>query len=128
VGLLRWAVVVLSLVQGGFMAVDGTRALVVGSYITPRSGEHAGQLGPWTRLVRAVGIQPESTGMKLIFVVFGLAWLVTGAGVVLQAGWAWPVGIALSLGTLWYLVPGTFVSLVVLVLLLTPPVHRALTG
>jgi len=27
---------------------------VVGSYLTPRSGEHAGQLGPWSRLVLAV--------------------------------------------------------------------------
>jgi hypothetical protein len=30
------------------------------------------------------------------------------------------------LGTLWYVVPGTVISVAVLVLLLTPPVRRAL--
>jgi hypothetical protein len=35
---LRWIAVALSAVQGGYMALDGVRALMVGSYITPRSG------------------------------------------------------------------------------------------
>jgi hypothetical protein len=123
---LRWAVVVLCLVQGGYMAFDGARALAVGSYITPASGEHAGQLGPWARVVSAVGIPPESIGVKVVFVVLGTLWLVTGVGVAVQAGWAWLLGLVLAVGTLWYLVPGTVISLLVLVLLLTPPVRRAL--
>jgi hypothetical protein len=123
---LRWVVVVLCLVLGGYMSFDGVRALAVGGYLTPSSGEHAGQLGPWARLVSAVGIPPESTAMKLIFVVLGVLWLATGIGVAVQASWAWPLGLALAVATLWYLVPGTFVSLLVLFLLLTPPVRRAL--
>lgn len=117
--MLRWVAVVLSVVQGGYMAVDGVRALVVGSYITPGSGWHAGELGPWARLVAAVGIRPESTGMKIAFVVLGGLWLVVAAGLAFDAGWAWGAGIAVAVGTLWYLVPGTVISVVVLVLLLT---------
>ncbi len=114
----RWLTVVLCAVQGGYMAFDGVRALVVGSYVTPGSGEHAGQLGPWARIVGAVGIPPESTGMKAGFVVLGAAWLVAAAGLAVGAGWAGWLGVVLAVGTLWYLVPGTVISVAVLVLLL----------
>ena len=117
--MLRWVAVVLCVVQGGYMALDGARALVVGRYITPGSGSHAGELGPWARLVAAVGIPPESTGMKVAFVVLGVLWLVVAAGLALGAGWAWGAGIAVAVAALWYLVPGTVISVVVLVLLLT---------
>ncbi len=33
------------------MVVDGSRALVKGEYITPKSGSFAGNLGPWAKLV-----------------------------------------------------------------------------
>jgi len=123
---LRWITVVACLVQGGYMAIDGVRALVVGSYITPRSGEHAGQVGPWARLLSAIGIAPEATGTKAAFVVLGVLWLAVAAGVATGESWAWPAGIVLAIGTLWYLVPGTLLSVVVLVLLFSPPVRRAL--
>jgi hypothetical protein len=116
----KWVVVALCVVQGGYMLLDGARALVVGSYITPGSGEHAGELGPWARLVSAVGIAPESLGMKVGFVVLGALWLVLGVGVLTGSPWAWWAGLTLAVGTLWYLVPGTLISLAVLVLLLTP--------
>jgi hypothetical protein len=108
------------------MVFDGARALVVGAYITPGSGEQAGQLGPWARLVSLVGVEPESTGMKLAFVVFGVLWLILGLGVAMEAGWSWSAGLVLALATLWYLVAGTVVSVAVLVLLLTPQMRRAL--
>lgn len=115
---LRWLTVALCLVQGGYMAFDGVRALTVGSYLTPASGEHAGELGPWARIVRAVGIPPESTGMKLAFVGLGTAWLAAAVGLALGAEWARWLGIALAVATLWYLVPGTVISVAVLALLL----------
>ena len=116
--MLRWITVALCVVQGGYMAFDGMRALVVGSYLTPGSGDHAGQLGPWARLVRAVGIAPESTGMKAAFVVLGAAWLIAAAGLALGAQWGRWLGVVLAVGTLWYLVPGTLISVLLLVLLL----------
>src|SRR5215217_6792065 len=106
------------------MFFDGVRALVVGSYLTPRGGDHAGELGPWSRAVAAIGIPPESTGMKAVFVALGLLWLALAAALALGGSWAWPVGIVLAVGTLWYLVPGTVLSVLVLVLLLTPSVRR----
>ncbi len=123
---LKWGVVVLGALQGGYMLLDGARALVVGSYITPGSGEHAGELGPWARLVAAVGIPPESTGMKAAFVVLGLLWLVVTVGIATAAPWSWPAGLILAVATLWYLVPGTLISVAVALLLLTPALRRAL--
>jgi hypothetical protein len=113
--LVMWSAVLLCVVQGGYMLLDGGRALVVGSYLTPSSGEHAGQLGPWARLVALVGIEPESTGMRLVFVVLGVLWLVLAAAV--AVGRARRTGMALAICTLWYLVPGTVISLCVLLLL-----------
>ena len=123
---MRWGAVALCGLQGAYMLLDGARALVAGSYITPASGEHAGELGPWARIVAAVGVPPESTGMKVAFVVLGALWLVLGVG--LAAGWPWALasGLLLAVATLWYLVPGTFISLLVLGLLLTPAMRRAL--
>jgi hypothetical protein len=126
VPVLTWSTVALCLLQGGYMLLDGVRALVLGTYITPSSGEHAGQLGPWARLVSLLGVEPESTAMKLVFVVLGVLWLGLGLAVAIGAEWAWAVGLALAVGTLWYLVPGTVVSVAVLVLLLTPQVRGAL--
>jgi len=123
---LRWTAVVLCAVQGGYMAVDGIRALLTGRYITPGGGDHAGQLGPWSRLVAAIGVPPESTAMKAVFVGLGVLWLVLGAALALPVDWAWPLGLVLAVATLWYLVPGTVISVLVLVLLVTPSVRSAL--
>lgn len=57
----------LALFEAGWMAFDGVRALATGDYVTPSSGPYAGQLGPWSQVVSAVGIPPRSTAMKAIF-------------------------------------------------------------
>jgi len=97
------------------------RAFVVGSYLTPRSGTHAGELGPWARLVRKVGIQPESAAMKTVFVLLGAGYLVAAVAWALGAGWGPSLGVVLAVGTLWYLVPGTVISVLVLLLVLVVP-------
>ncbi len=68
-GWMVWAVAVLAVVVAGWFLFDGLYALITGDYVTPKSGEHAGQLGPWSSVVSAVGITPRSTAMKLIFVI-----------------------------------------------------------
>lgn len=88
------------------MTFDGMHALVVGDYVTPSSGPHAGELGPWSRIVSAIGIPPRSTAMKLIFVVYGSSWL--------SVALAWAVGarrarramLVAAVATLWYLPTG----------------------
>ena len=100
------------------MAFDGGRALVVGDYVTPKSGRYAGQLGPWSKVVRAVGIEPRGTFMKLIFFGYGVLWLAVAAMYLLGASWAWWAALVLAAGALWYLPFGTLLSVVQLVVLI----------
>jgi len=112
---VRIALVALGLIEGAWMTFDGGRALAVGDYVTPSSGAHAGQLGPWNYVVSAVGIPPRLTAMKLIFVVYGLSWLIITFGLALGAGWALPAMLIAPLATLWYLPVGTIFGVVQLV-------------
>jgi hypothetical protein len=117
---IRWIIVALVVLNAGWMAFDGARALVVGDYVTPRSGRHAGQLGPWSKGVEAVGIPPRSTLMKVIFVAYGLIYLAMTAAYLLGSPWARPGMILVAVLGLWYLPFGTLINLIVIVLLLLP--------
>lgn len=112
-----WVIVILVAFTGGWMLIDGSRALIVGDYTTPSSGEYAGQLGPWSNLVKAVGIEPRSTLMKTIFVGYGLAALVVLACFVFGLSWARTALIIISILGLWFLPIGTITNLIALTLL-----------
>jgi hypothetical protein len=99
------------------MLFDGTRALIVGDYVTPKSGEYAGQLGPWSNLVKAIGIEPRSTLMKSIFVVYGLLALTSAACFAIGTPWASTVLLIVCILGLWYLPIGSVANLIALVLL-----------
>lgn len=73
--MVRWLVVALASVEAAYMVFDGVHALTRGDYVTPMTGEYAGQLGPWAGIVTAVGVDPRSVPMKWLFVVYGVAWL-----------------------------------------------------
>lgn len=118
---MHWARVLIllcTLLEAGWMAFDGTRALVVGEFVTPTSGPYAGQLGPWSHLVQRVGLNPRGTPMKVIFAVYGIAWLVVGAGFALGARWSWPAMLVAAVGAVWFLPFGTVLSVVQVALLL----------
>ena len=100
------------------MTFDGTRALIVGDYITPRGGPHVGELGPWHYVVERLGIPPRSTAMKVIFVAFGVSWLVIAAALVLRLPWAPTAALVAAILTLWYLPVGTVSSVIQIALLL----------
>lgn len=117
---LGWVVVALAFFEGGWLAFDGGRALVVGDYVTPKTGRFAGQLGPWSKVVAAVGIEPRSTLMKAIHLVLGLAWLVVIVCFVLRLPWAWGGMLACAVLGLWYLPFGTLLSIVQVILLMLP--------
>ncbi|MEZ6195762.1 MAG: hypothetical protein R3F20_08540 [Planctomycetota bacterium] len=117
---LGWIVVALAVLEGGWMAFDGGRAFVVGDYVTPRSGPYAGQLGPWSKVVAAVGIEPRSTAMKAIHLLVGLAGLVAAAGFVARTAWGWKALLIFAICGLWYLPFGTLLGVVQIVLLLLP--------
>ncbi|KAA3607149.1 MAG: hypothetical protein DWQ01_15720 [Planctomycetota bacterium] len=117
---LAWIVVALAFIEGGWLAFDGGRALIVGDYVTPSSGPFAGQLGPWSKVVSAVGIEPRSTLMKSIHLALGIAWLGAMVCFVLQLPWAWTAMLVCAVLGLWYLPFGTVLSITQIVLLLLP--------
>ena len=117
---LAWVVVVLACIEAGWLAFDGGRALVLGDYVTPGTGPHAGQLGPWAGLASAAGIEPRSTLMKSVHLVLGVAWLAVVVCFALGWRWAWWGMFACAALGLWYLPFGTLLSIVQIILLLLP--------
>ena len=124
---LGWIVVALALLEGGWLAFDGSRALIVGDYVTPSSGSHAGQLGPWSIIVESLGIEPRSTLMKSVHAVLGTVWVAVIICFAFKLPWAWWGMFACAVLGLWYLPFGTFLSIVQIILLLTPAVRHTLS-
>lgn len=119
---LKWLVIAIALFQGGWLVFDGTRALRVGDYVTPASGPHAGQLGPWSRVVSALGFNPRSAFIKWLHVALGLAWLLATVLFVLRLSAGWWMLLGVGIASLWYLPLGTVLSAIVLALLWTPAI------
>jgi hypothetical protein len=106
----KWVLVAAALIQGGWFVFDGTRAFVLGDYVTARTGSRAGQLGPWSRLIARVGLDPRSNFVKGVHVFLGMAWL---AGLILlllrpESG-RWML-LCCAIASLWYLPMGTVLS------------------
>ena len=118
-----WLVVALALVLGAWLAFDGARALIVGDYVTPTTGEHAGQLGLWAQVVASVGIESRSTLMKSIHVGLGITFLVAAIGFLLHRPWARTAMLACAVFGLWYLPFGGLIGLVLILLLTRPTAH-----
>ena len=116
---MRWVVALLLASVGSWMTFDGTRAIIVGDYITPSSGEYAGKLGPWSHILERIGIPARSTVMKAAFIAIGLVHLTAAVLLILDAGWApgWLALVASVIG-LWYLPFGTVADGIALVIVL----------
>ena len=114
----QWTIIVLLCLNAGWMTFDGARALVVGDYVTPRSGPSAGQLGPWAKALQVVGLDPRSTLTKLLFVVYGMVTLAMVVAFALGVSWARSVLLGLAILGLWYLPIGTVLNLAVIIVLL----------
>ncbi len=123
-GFLRWFIVLLAFLSAGWLAFDGAHALVTGDYVTPRSGPHAGQLGPWSKLFAAMGLDPRSLLVKWVHLVIGTAWLGAIVSFALRARRAWGAMLIGAIAGLWYLPFGTLISLIVIALLMLPAVRR----
>lgn len=114
---LKWITILLAALNFGFMTYDGSRALIVGDYVRPETGEYAGKLGPWSEVAIAIGIDPESTQMKWTFLIWG------GLGLIIMVSYAMGIRgakralIAINILSLWYLVIGTVSSIIQLILL-----------
>jgi hypothetical protein len=120
-----WVVVGLGVLLGGWLTFDGARAFVVGDYVTPRSGEYAGKLGPWAGLVSAVGLEPRSAAVKGLHVVLGVLWLTAVGCFAARLPWAWWAVAGCAVASLWYVPVGTLIAVLELVLLFLPALRGA---
>lgn len=107
---MKLLLTILSLLNGGFMLLDGVHVMLKGKYIGPEKP------GPWRFLFEKMGIDVFRLGP--LFVIYGICWL---AWVVML--WKYPQhaflpGLLVSALTLWYLPVGTLISLAVLIVLL----------
>ena len=108
---LRLVAVALASILGGWLVFDGLRALIVGDYLTPRSGSYAGRLGPWAQVLTAVGIDPRSPIIKGAHVVLGAAWLALADAIAVQSAWPRFSVLICAIATVWYLPFGTVVAI-----------------
>lgn len=106
---MRYIIIILSIVNGGFMLIDGIHVMLKGKYIGPP------EPGPWANLFYKLKVDVFKLGP--LFIAFGLVWLVFVSGLWMQKSWSYPLGIAVSIFTLWYLPVGTLLSVIVLIML-----------
>lgn len=113
----RWIICALTLLLSGWMFFDGTRAFLLGEYITPANGIYAGQLGPWAALLQSVGLEPHSTWIKFGFVLYGALGIAGVIAYVVRMAWSHRFLLVLSILGLWYLPFGTIIGVLVFILL-----------
>ena len=115
---LKWIVFALAFLQGAWLTFDGSRALIAGDYVTPKSGPRAGQLGPWSDLVSRMGLAPRSRLIKWVHVLLGLLWLTGLMSAFYEPASGWWILLGSAVATLWYLPIGTVSSIIVIIVLL----------
>jgi len=100
----------------------------VGDYVTPRTEPRAGGLGTWSKVVATVGIEPRSTLMKTLFVVYGLGFVGLAGVFVLGVSKAWWALLVVAALGLWYVPIGTVINAIVITLLVLPPLRAVPSG
>ena len=101
---------ILAFANGVFMFIDGIHVIIKGKYIGPEKP------GPWANLFYKLNINVFKLGP--LFAFLGLGWLLWVYGLWTNQNWAFIFGLIISLLTLWYIKVGTFVSIIVIILLL----------
>lgn len=107
---MKWIALIMALLNGGFMLIDGIHVLLKGKYIGPEKP------GPWANLFYKLNINVFNLGP--LFICIGLLWLIWLFGFWTQQTWSYTFGIFVCVTTLWYLPVGTLFSVVILLLLL----------
>lgn len=114
---MKWIIVTLIILSAGWMFADGLRALVLGDYVTPSSGEYAGELGPWADVLQTIGLEPRSIIVKTAFVAYGLTSLIAVTGFATDRPWSRNFLIVMAGLGLWYLPFGTAANMIALIFL-----------
>jgi len=108
---MKLLLMLLSLLNGGYLMADGIYCLIKGKYIGPNKP------GPWANLFYKLNI--DVFKLSPLFIVLGAAWLLFLTGLWTIQSWAYLLGITVSILTLWYLPFGSLISIITLIILLT---------
>ena len=106
---MKWLLLVLAFINGGFMLADGIHVLIKGKYIGPEKP------GPWSVLFSRFHINVFQLGP--VFILFGAAWLIFGYFLWTGQAGMRSFGMLLSLLTLWYLPFGTLIAIITFLVL-----------
>jgi hypothetical protein len=106
---MKIIITILSLLNGGYMLIDGVFVMFKGKYIGPEKP------GPWANLFYKFNIDVFKLGP--LFIVFGLAWLAFVYGLHTNQTWTYIFGLVISILSLWYLPVGTVISIAVILIL-----------
>jgi hypothetical protein len=107
---MKLLLLIPGLINGGFMLLDGIYVLLKGKYIGPEKP------GPWANLFYGLNINVFKLG--LLFIIFGILWLLWVYSLLTHQSWAYTLGLLVSVLTLWYLPFGTILSILVIIVLL----------
>jgi len=124
---VKWFIIVLAVVEGGWLLFDGVHAFATGDYVTPDSGEYAGQLGRWAKLWEAVGVDPRSTLVKGVHVGLGAIWFVAMISYARNLRRSRGAMLVCAIASLWYLPFGTLISVIQIILLMLPASRGAIS-
>lgn len=103
------SLLLLALLNGGWMLFDGLHVLKKGKYFGPEKP------GLWSNIVASLGINPFSIGP--VFVALGIIWFISVVGLLASTSWGWLALMVSAIVTLWYVKIGTVISLIVIMLL-----------
>jgi hypothetical protein len=107
---MRIFILLLSLLNAGYMLLDGIYVMVKGKYIGPQKP------GPWAELFYNFKIDVFTLGPLFIFL--GLGWFIWMYAFITRRDWAFVYRCVICVLTLWYLPVGTLISLIILLLII----------
>lgn len=107
---MKAIITLLALLNGIYMLTDGIFVTVKGKYIGPEKP------GPWAALFYKMNFDVFKLGW--LFILHGITWLIWVYALSTNKEWAYPLGLIISLLTMWYLPFGTLISIIVLTTLL----------
>lgn len=111
----RWVVCIAALISAAWFIFDGAHALVTGAYFRPAVLPAA--FDTWKKVVDAVGIDPDARLMHLVFVGYGIVWLLAVPMFFVKLPLTRLFMVLLAFGAAWYVPAGTALCLLQLVLL-----------
>ena len=107
---MKILILLLALLNGGYMLLDGIFVMLKGKYIGPPKP------GPWANLFYKFDVNVFKLGP--LFIIYGITWLIFVFGLYTNQSWAYTLGIVISILSLWYLPVGSIFSLIILIVLL----------